>query len=42
MEFEPEVEQMHEQELTNLRLLECLHDPPADPKKTVVTIQDFD
>ena len=41
-EFEPEVEQMHEQELTNLRVLEWLHDLPADPKETILTIQDVD
>ena len=42
VEFEPEVEQTHEQELTNLRVLEWLHDLPADPKKTILTIQDVD
>ena len=31
VEFEPETEQMHDQELTNLRVLEWLHDLPADP-----------
>ena len=41
-EFEPEVKQMHEQELTNLRVLEWLHDLPADPKETVLTFQDVD
>ena len=40
MEFEPEVDQMHEQELTNLRVLEWLHDLPADPKETILTIVD--
>ena len=34
--FEPEMEQIHEQELTNLRVLEWLHDLPADPKKLIV------
>ena len=29
-EFEPEVEPMHEQELTNLRVLEWFYDLPAD------------
>ena len=29
VEFEPEVEQMREKELTNLRVLEWLHDLPA-------------
>ena len=42
VEFEPEVEQIHEQELTNLRVLEWLHDLPADPKETILTIQDVD
>ena len=42
VEIEPEVEQTHEQELTNLRVLEWLHDLPADPKKTILTIQDVD
>ena len=39
---EPEVEQTHEQELTNLRVLEWLHDLPTDPKETILTIQDVD
>ena len=42
VEFEPEVDQTHEQELTNLRVLEWLLDLPADPKETILTIQDFD
>ena len=42
VEFEPEVEQTHEQELTNLRVLEWLHDLPTDPKETILTIQDVD
>ena len=42
VEFEPEVELTHEQELTNLRVLEWLHDLPADPKETILTIQDVD
>ena len=42
VEFEPEVEQTHEQELTNLRVLEWLHDLPAHPKETILTIQDVD
>ena len=41
-EIEPEVEQMHEKELTNLRELEWLHDLPADHKETILTIQDID
>ena len=31
MEFQTEVEQNHEQELTNLRVLVWLHDLSADP-----------
>ena len=42
VEFKPEVEQTHERELTNLRVLEWLHDLPADPKETILTIQDVD
>ena len=42
VEFQPEAEQTHEQELTNLRVLEWLHDLRADPKETVLTIQDVD
>ena len=42
VEFEPELEQTHEQELTNLRVLEWIHDLPADPKETILTIQDVD
>ena len=42
VEFEPEEEQTYEQELTNLRVLEWLHDLPADPKETTLTIQDVD
>ena len=42
VEFEPEVEQDHEQELTNLRVLEWLHDLPADRKGIIITIQDVD
>ena len=42
VEFEPEAEQTHEQELTNLRVLEWLHDLPTDPKKTILLIQDVD
>ena len=39
VEFEPKAEQMHDQELTNLRKLEWLHDLPTDPKETILTIQ---
>ena len=42
VEFEPEAEQSHEQELTNLRVFEWLHDLPADPKDTILTIRDVD
>ena len=42
VDFEPEAEQTHEQELTNLRVLEWLHDLPTDPKETILTIQDVD
>ena len=42
VEFEPETEQMHEEELTNLRVLEWLHHLPADPKETILTIQGVD
>ena len=42
VELEPETEQMHEQELTYLRVLEWLHDLPADPKETILTIQGVD
>ena len=42
VEFEPEAEQTHEQELSNLRVLEWLHDLPTDPKETILTIQDVD
>ena len=42
VEFEPEAEQTHEQDLTNLRLLEWLHDLPADPKEAILTIQEVD
>ena len=42
VEFEPEVEQTQERELLNLRVLEWLHDLPADPKETILTIPDVD
>ena len=41
MDFESESERLHEQKLTNLRVVEWLHDLPAGPKETVMTIQDF-
>ena len=40
VEFEPELEQTHEQKLTNLRVLEWLHELSA--KETISTIQDVD
>ena len=42
VEFEPEVERTHEQELTSLRVLKWLHDLPANPKEKVLTIQVVD
>ena len=42
MEIEPDVEQMHGKELTNLRVLEWLHDLPADLMESILTIQDVD
>ena len=39
VELEPETEQMHQQEMTNLRVLEWLIDLPANPKDTILTIQ---
>ena len=35
VEFKPEEEQTHEQELTILRVLEWLHHLPADPTETI-------
>ena len=40
--FKPEMKQSLEQELTDLRVLECLHDLPVDPKETVLTIHKVD
>ena len=44
VEFEPEVEQTHEEELTNLRVLErrTNNDLPAESKETILRIQDVD
>ena len=42
VDFEPETEQMHDQELTNLRVLEWLQYLPADPRETILTIQGVD
>ena len=36
------MEQSHEQELTNLRVLQWLHELSADPKETVLAMQDMD
>ena len=40
MEFEPELEQMHDKWLANLRVFEWLHDLPVDIMATFLTIQD--
>ena len=40
IKFKPEVEQLHGKELRPLRELKWLHDLPADPKETNLTIQD--
>ena len=42
MEFEPATEQMHEHLLTNLCVLDWLHDQPAFPYETILSIQDVD
>ena len=42
VEFNDEQQQSYEQELTNLRVLECLSKMTSDPKETSVTIQDVD
>ena len=42
VDFEPDVEQTHEQDLPIFRVLEWLHDLSADPKKTTLMIQDVD
>ena len=42
VEFKPEVEQTHVQKFANLRVLEWFHDLAADPKETILTIQDVD
>ena len=42
VEFEPGAEQTHEQKISNLRVLEWLHDLPTDSKVTILTIQDVD
>ena len=42
VEFEPEVEQTHEQKLTTFLVIESLHDLPAEPKEMILTIQDVD
>ena len=41
-EVEPEVEHLHENELTNLRVLEWLYNLPADTKETLLAIQEVD
>ena len=42
VEFDDEQQQSYEQDLTILRVLECLKELTSDPKKTCVTIQDVD
>ena len=42
VEFDDEQQQSHEQDLTNLRVLEWLSEMTSDPKETSVTIQDVD
>ena len=42
LEFDDEQHQSYEQELTNLRVLEWLHQLTSDPKETSVTIHDVD
>ena len=42
VEFKPETGQSHEQALTSLRVLEWLHELPADTKETILTIQGVD
>ena len=43
VEFDDEQQQSYEQDLTNLRVLECLNEMTSDPKETTsVTIQDVE
>ena len=42
VEFDDEQQQPHEQELTNLRVLEWLNEMTSDSKETSFTIQDVD
>ena len=42
VEFDDEQQQSYVQELTNMRVLECLNEMTSDPKETNVTIQDVD
>ena len=42
VEFDDEPQQSHEQELTNLRVLEWLNEMTSDPKETSVMVQDVD
>ena len=42
VEFDDEQQQAYEQDLTNMRVLECLNEMTSDPKETSVTIQDVD
>ena len=42
VDFDDEQQQSCEQDLTNLRILECLKEILSDPEKTSATIQDVD
>ena len=42
VEFDDDYQQSHEQDLTNLRVLEWLNEMTSNPKETSVTIQDVD
>ena len=42
VEFDDELQQSYEQDLTNLRVLEWLNEMTSDPEETRVTIQDVD
>ena len=42
VEFDDEQQQSYEQDLTNLRVLECVNEMTSDPKETCATIQDVD
>ena len=42
VKFDEEQQQSYEQDLTNLRVIEWLHEMTSDPRETSVTIQDVD